>query len=114
MTVDTMRKIDRYAGIPICFFLSIFSLLFGWLRFSRKKEPDTSRSLFIELSEMGSTIIADPAMRKLRHQGKADLYFAIFKDNYKSLEILNTVPRENIFTMNTDNFFRLTAEEFRF
>ena len=114
MTVDTMRKIDRWAGVPICFLLSIFSWLTGWLRFSRKKEPDVSRSLFIELSEMGSTIIVDPAMQKLRHQGKASLYFAIFKDNYKSLEILNTVPRENVFIMNADNFFRLTSEIFRF
>jgi hypothetical protein len=50
MTVDTMRKIDRYVGVPICFVLSIFSWLFGWLRFSRKKQPDVSRTLFIELS----------------------------------------------------------------
>jgi ADP-heptose:LPS heptosyltransferase len=114
MTVDTMRKIDRWAGVPICFFLSIFSFLTGWLRFSRKKEPDLSRTLFIELSEMGSTIIVDPAMQKLKQKGGAELYFAIFKDNYKSLEILNTVPKENIFTMRNDNFFRLIIEIFRF
>ena len=114
MTVDTMRKIDRWAGVPICFFLSLFSWLTGWLRFSRKEAPDVSRTLFIELSEMGSTIIADPAMQQLRNKGKGELYFAIFKDNYKSLEILNTVPKENIFSMKSDNFFRLTAEIFRF
>lgn len=114
MTVDTMRKIDRYAGVPICFVLSIFSLLFGWLRFSRKKEPDVNRTLFIELSEMGSTIIADPAMQKLKFEGKAELFFAIFKQNYKSIEILNTVQRENVFVMNADNFFKLTGEIFRF
>jgi ADP-heptose:LPS heptosyltransferase len=114
MTVDTMRRIDRYAGVPICFFLSIFSLLFGWLRFSRKKAPDVSRTLFIELSEMGSTIIADPAMKKLRKQGNAKLYFAIFKENYKSLEILNTIPPENVFVMDASNFFKLTGEVIRF
>lgn len=114
MTVDTMRKIDRWAGVPICFFLSLFSFFTGWLRFSRKKEPDVSRTLFIELSEMGSTIIVDPAMQKLKLKGRAELYFAIFKDNYKSLEILNTIPGENIFTMRNDNFFRLISEIFRF
>ena len=75
MTVDTMRKIDRWAGVPICFLLSMLSWLTGWLRFSRKKEPDVSRTLFIELSEMGSTIIVDPAMQKLSHKGKADLCY---------------------------------------
>lgn len=114
MTVDTMRKIDRWAGVPICFLLSMLSWLTGWLRFSRKKEPDVSRTLFIELSEMGSTIIVDPAMQKLSHKGKADLFFAIFKDNYKSLKILNSVPKENVFIMNADSFFRITAEIVRF
>jgi ADP-heptose:LPS heptosyltransferase len=42
------------------------------------------------------------------------LYFAIFTKNYKSLEILNTIPSGNIFKMNADNIFSLTAEIFRF
>jgi hypothetical protein len=88
MTVDTMRKIDQWVGVPICFILSPFSWLIDLFRSARTTKPDISRTLFIELSEMGSAIIADPAMRKLKQQGNAELFFVIFKKNYKSLEIL--------------------------
>lgn len=109
-----MRLIDRWAGVPLCFILSPFCWLSDTIRGAKRRKPDTGRTLFLELSEMGSAIIADPAMRKLQHEGKAGLYFAIFKKNYKSLEILKTVPESNIFKMNADNFFSLVMDIFRF
>jgi ADP-heptose:LPS heptosyltransferase len=113
MNVDTMRKIDRWAGVPICFLLSPFVWLMNVLRPSSRKS-NVSRTLFIELSEMGSAIIVDPAMRKLRNEGQADLYFAIFTKNYKSLELLNTIPAGNIFKMNADSVWMLPGEIIRF
>jgi ADP-heptose:LPS heptosyltransferase len=114
MTVNTMRAVDKWVGVPLCFLLSPFSWLFDLFRGARRKKPNLKRVLFVELSEMGSAIIADPAMRKLRNEGNAELYFVIFNKNYKSLEILNTVSAENIFKMNADNLFSLTADIFRF
>jgi ADP-heptose:LPS heptosyltransferase len=114
MTVNTMRIIDRWAGIPLCFLLSPFCWLADLLRSARRKKPDTGRTLFIELSEMGSAVIADPAMRKLKLEANAELYFVIFKKNYKSLEILKTIPEENVFKMNADNLLSLIADVFRF
>lgn len=114
MTVDTMRIIDRWVGVPICFILSPFSWMIDMLHSARNTKPDTSRTLFIELSEMGSAIIADPAIRKLQKEANAEIYFAIFKKNYKSLEILNTVPSENIFKMDAENFLSLVKDIFRF
>jgi ADP-heptose:LPS heptosyltransferase len=114
MKVSTMRTIDRWVGIPVCFIMSPFRWLSDTLRGAKKKKPDLSSTLFIELSEMGSAIIVDPAMRKLLREGKGEVYFAIFKKNYKSLEILQTVPESNVFKMNADNFWSLVAEIFRF
>ncbi len=107
MNVDTMRKIDRRIGIPITFGLSIF-LWFVRL-FQKKTNPDISRTLFIELSEMGSAILVDPAMRRLKGEG-ADLYFAIFESNHKSLHLLNTVASENIFKMRSSNLMVLAID----
>lgn len=97
MKVDTMRWIDYYIGVPLCFLGSIwnkFGLLFG-----RKKENRTQNVLFIELSEMGSAILVDPAMRKLQKKIGANVHFAIFEKNKPSLDLLGTVPGENIYTI---------------
>lgn len=114
MTVNTMRIIDRWVGVPLCFLLSPFCWFSDLIRSARRKKPDTRRSLFIELSEMGSAIIADPAMRKLRQEAGAELFFVIFRKNYKSLEILKTIPEDHVFKMNADNFFGLVGDVFRF
>lgn len=113
MRVNSMRVIDKWIGVPLCFIMSPFCRLSDLFR-AAKKRPDLHRTLFIELSEMGSAIIADPAMRKLQREAGAELYFVIFSKNYKSLEILNTIPAENIFKMNAGNFFSLLKDVFRF
>jgi len=114
MKVSTMRSIDRWVGVPVCAIISPFRWVADRLRAAWGKKPDTSRTLFIELSEMGSAVIVDPAMRKLLSEGKGEIYFAIFSKNYKSLEILQTVPEANVFKMNADNFGSLVLDIFRF
>ncbi|MEO8582162.1 MAG: glycosyltransferase family 9 protein [Flavitalea sp.] len=112
MNVNAMRSIDKWVGVPLCFLASLLSNIRNL--FSSKRVPDTRNTLFIELSEMGSAVIVDPAMRKLRRETNADLYFAIFKDNSKSLEILNTIPKENVFRMDSSNLFALFFSMLRF
>lgn len=114
MKVDNMRKIDKWLGIPLCFLFSILHFISYKLFYKRHRKPDTRRTLFIELSEMGSAIIVDPAMRKLRREAGAELYFAIFRDNMKSLEILGTIAPENIFTMRSDGLVNMAVDVFRF
>ncbi|MEO1652243.1 MAG: glycosyltransferase family 9 protein [Bacteroidota bacterium] len=112
MKVDTMRKIDRYAGVPLTFLFSIpFLLMYP---FRKKKKPNLRKILFIELSEMGSAIIVDPAMRKLRKESGGELFFVIFKSNKKSLDILGTIPQGNIFEMRSENIFVLALDVLRF
>jgi len=112
MNVNAMRSIDKWAGVPLCFLASLLSRIYNV--FANKKIPVTTNTLFIELSEMGSAVIVDPAMRKLRRETNANLFFAIFKDNARSLEILNTVPQENIFKMNASNLVSLLFGVFSF
>jgi ADP-heptose:LPS heptosyltransferase len=114
MNVDSMRRIDRWVGVPLCFFMSIFLWLSAKIRFLSKKAPDLKKVLFIELSEMGSAIIVDPAMRKLQRDGGSELYFAIFEDNYKSLAILQTIPEAQIFKMRSNGLFVLAMDVIRF
>lgn len=112
MNVDTMRKIDYYAGVPLCFLATSLIKILDW--FTGKPGFDApQRSLFVELSEMGSAIVVDPAMRKLRDSG-SEIYFVIFKNNAGSLRLLGTVPEENVFTIDAEGLWPLLKDTLRF
>jgi len=112
MKVDTMRQIDYYIGVPLCFLGSIFQRLVRLLIKNDMKPP--KNVLFIELSEMGSAILVDPAMRKLKKETGAELYFAIFKKNKVSLDLLGTIPNENIYTIREHNLSAFVIDTFKF
>ncbi|HEB66959.1 MAG TPA: glycosyltransferase family 9 protein [Gammaproteobacteria bacterium] len=111
MNVDTMRRIDYWAGVPLCALLSGWLRLWHWLRPAGRLRP--RRVLLIELSEMGSAILVDPAMRKLQANG-AELFFLIFEKNAPSLHLLGTVPKENIFTLREDSLWHLAVDTLRY
>jgi ADP-heptose:LPS heptosyltransferase len=112
MKIDTMRKVDYFAGVPFCFLATLLIRLASL--FTRRPFQNSRRVLFIELSEMGSAILADPAMRKIRRATNAELYFLIFKSNAASLRLLNTIPETHVFTIRADGFFNLAADSLRF
>jgi ADP-heptose:LPS heptosyltransferase len=115
MRVDTMRQLDYWLGIPLTFVGSIIvSIQDMWRNYQEQKAPALQRILFVELSEMGSTIIADPAMRRAKENLNAELFFVIFAKNRPSLELLDTVPRENVFTLREDSIFTLLWDSLRY
>lgn len=112
MNIDTMRFVDRWAGMPLTFLLTVLTRLY---RLCRPQTPAAPRQvLFLELSEMGSTILVDPALRKMRAQLGCELYFAIFHKNRGSLDLLATIPSANIFTLRESNILLLLLDTLRF
>lgn len=63
---------------------------------------------------MGSTILADPAMRSVRDRNGIELYFVIFARNAGSLALTNTIPPGNVFTINSGSLWRLMVDTLRF
>jgi ADP-heptose:LPS heptosyltransferase len=112
MNVDTMRRIDRLAGVPLCAAATLLVRLRDLFR-SRSARP-VRRILFVELSEMGTTLLAEPAMRKARTQFSAELFFVIFARNVGSLELLGTFPPDNIFTISDRSIFALARDTLAF
>ncbi|MBY0429863.1 MAG: glycosyltransferase family 9 protein, partial [Rhodospirillales bacterium] len=109
MNVDLMRRIDYWAGMPLCALVSgAFKLL------PRRPAAEPRRVLLIELSEMGSVILAEPAMRKLRRVFDAELHFAIFARNRSSLALLKPVIDDNIFVIREDSLAHLAVDTLRF
>lgn len=111
MKVDTMRRIDYLAGVPLAFLLTLVFRAVGL--FTPRRQVKPRNVLFIELSEMGSAILVDPALRKMRDAG-TELHFAIFKKNAPSLRLLDTVPEENVFTIREDGLAPLAMDTLRF
>ena len=111
MKIDTMRKIDFYLGVPLTF---IATGIVKLLDLFKKKPASIKKILFIELSEMGSTILVDPAMRKVRDHFGAELYFVIFSKNKVSLNLLKTIPDANIFTLREDSVVTLLWDACRY
>jgi ADP-heptose:LPS heptosyltransferase len=111
MKVDTMRQIDYYVGVPLCFLGTILCKLVRVFCKPGQKKPQNV--LFIELSEMGSAILVDPAMRKLQRETGANIHFAIFKKNKPSLELLKTVPDENIYTIRENSMLFFVLDTLR-
>ena len=114
ISVNTMRAIDHWVGVPLCALASPIVALMDSVKNIFSRSPDAPRKLlFIELSEMGSAILVDPAMRNAQARG-AELFFLIFKSNRASLTLLNTVKPENIFTIDSSSLGGLIKDTLKF
>jgi len=114
ISVNTMRAIDHWVGVPLCAIVSPFIALVDRIKSIFLPKLDAPKKLlFIELSEMGSAILVDPAMRNAQARG-AELFFLIFKSNRASLSLLNTVKPENVFTIDSSSLGGLIKDTLRF
>lgn len=114
ISVNTMRAIDHWVGVPLCAVASPLVALIDSIKNVFTRGPEIPKKLlFIELSEMGSAILVDPAMRNAQARG-AELYFLIFKSNRASLTLLNTVKPENIFTIDSSSLGGLIKDTLGF
>jgi ADP-heptose:LPS heptosyltransferase len=107
-----MRQIDFWAGIPLC------ALVSGLHRLWRLFRPESDRAgrdiLFIELSEMGSAVIADSAFKRAQSLfPDARLHFLIFAKNRASLDIMGTIKRENVLTIRAEGLVALLTDTLR-
>jgi ADP-heptose:LPS heptosyltransferase len=110
MKLNTMRAVDYWIGVPLCFLCTQLMRLLG----SRQGPEKPERVLFIELSEMGSTVIANPALEKAKKELGAEIFFLIFERNADSLRLMDTVPESNIITIRDHGLTSLTLDSLRF
>ncbi len=108
MNPDFVRIIDYYVGIPLCAVLSIGKRIFGF--FSPGSEPvrkaALKKALFIELSEMGSALLAYPAIFRIQKVlPHLQCYFLIFARNKESVSLLGCIDEDKILVIRDDNLF---------
>jgi ADP-heptose:LPS heptosyltransferase len=96
MQVDTLRFLDRYVGIPLCCVFTLARRLAGAAGQNRSL-PSPHKVLIIKLSEMGSTVLAYPALAELKRRCcDAELFFLVFKQNAAIVEVLELAPPSNV------------------
>ena len=98
MNVPLLQKIDRLAGVPLCFLLTVARKLFGR---SLPPGPVKPRSiLFVKLAEQGSTVLAGGALtRAAQMVGRENVYFITFQENRFILDLLELIPEKNVITV---------------
>lgn len=113
MKVRLMQIIDFWVGVPICILLSFFnhlSKLFSNPTSSKKPK----KILFIELSEMGSAIIAYSSLVKAGQLfPDSEIYFLIFNRNRESCELLGIIPKNNILVIDDSSFLKFTLSSLK-
>ena len=116
MNVRSMMWIDKYIGIPLCFLLTLVHSVGKRLDthpIGQNQSP--KKILFIELSEMGSTVLAYPAINKVQQlYPRAKIYFLIFKELEKSIHLLGYLPPTQIKTIRSSSFSALIIDTLKF
>jgi ADP-heptose:LPS heptosyltransferase len=110
MKLQTMRAVDYWIGVPLCFLGTLVVRLLG----TPKGPEKPQRMLFIELSEMGSTVIANPALEKAKREFDAELFFLIFDRNVDCLRLLPTIAEDHIVTIRETSLWALAVDTLRF
>jgi len=110
-----MRRIDFWAGVPLCFVMTVADRLlqlFGWRGRGHDRQP--RHILFIQLAEMGTMVVAYPALRKIRElYPAATLHFLCFDQVRSSLEMLNVIDRERIYTIDSGSLGSIVRDTLR-
>lgn len=109
---NTLRQLDRLLGVPIC--MTLTALRKG-LRIFHADRPllPPRRVLLIELAEMGSMVLADPAIQLLQSTG-ATTYILTLSPNRACLRLTGSVNDHNVFTLSAQNAFTLLRDSCAF
>lgn len=87
----TIRFIDYWLGVPLCFLLTVCR------RVLPARPIPTRKVLFLKFIEQGATVLAQDAMaRATTWVGRDNVFFCVFESNRAILEVLDTVPPANI------------------
>src|SRR6187551_2132008 len=110
-----MRAIDYWVGIPLVFLLTIVSRVRRVLGLAASPAGKPRNILFIQLAEMGTMVVAYPALKKAGElYPDATLHFLCFQQIRPSVEMLEIVPPGNIITIDAASGLSLARGTLRF
>lgn len=103
-----IRVLDRYVGSLLCL---LFSTINPFIR--KKKDNDRKKILFLELFEMGASIMAYSSIQFVKkYSGNSQILCLCTKKVKESWELLEIIPKESIFCIDDKNLFTFTKSFF--
>ena len=95
ISISALRWLDRWAGVPVCLFLTGWRWLANLGRCAFDRPP---RSIvLIKLVEQRSTVLAYAALRRaIEMVGKNNVYFLVFEENRFILDALGLIEPANV------------------
>lgn len=109
MNVASMRRIDRWIGVPGCIVLTLVRRLGDLFRRSPTGPP--RRVAVIKLAEQGATVLAYPALARLRERfGEENVYFVVFAQNRFILDVLGVVRPDRIVSIQASGLLGTAIE----
>jgi ADP-heptose:LPS heptosyltransferase len=102
---ETIRKIDIGFGKIACFILTCFRMIVDKISPQGPPQVPIRKILFIKLIEQGATVLAYSAiLRVIDRVGRQNVYFCVFEENREILDIIDVLPRENVFVIRNRQF----------
>ena len=100
MRASTIRFLDYWLGVPACALLTSLRRLLDIAAPARPAASPPGKILFLKFIEQGATVLAQDAIRRATQAvGRENLYFCVFAGNRAILDLLDTVPAENILSI---------------
>ena len=110
-----MRAIDFWVGIPLTWLLTVAFRIQRLVGLAASPNGRPRNILFIQLAEMGTMVVAYPALRKARElYPDATLHFLCFTQIRSSVEMLDIVASENIITIDAHSALSIARDTVAF
>jgi ADP-heptose:LPS heptosyltransferase len=112
---NLMRAIDYWVGIPLAFLLTVVYRIQRLVGLAPSPVGSPRNILFIQLAEMGTMVVAYPALRKARElYPEARLHLLCFTQIRATVEALGIIPPENIITIDVHSGLAMVRDTLRF
>ena len=100
-----MRAIDFWVGVPLTFLMTVVYRIQRLIGFGRPPAAAPRHILFIQLAEMGTMVVAYPALRKARELfPDATAHVLCFTQIRPSVEMLEIITPDNIMTIDAGSW----------
>lgn len=112
MNVAALRFFDRYVGVPLCWGMTC--LRYAVIAPFKRRRILPKRVLILKLSEMGSTVLAMPAIYELQARLPAiELYVLTFRENRAVFDVLAPTTPDRMLVVDTGSVFKLLSSGFQ-